>query len=112
MVQQIPSRENTASSQMRKVELSEIVREALGVLGDDQRMAVLLSKFEDMSYSEIGGVMNRSPAAVKSLLARARTELRERLEPYVAEGARGSAGSGSGSGPGSGATVPPGSSAG
>ena len=34
-------------------------------------MAVLLNKFEDMSYAEIGEVMNRSPAAVKSLLARA-----------------------------------------
>lgn len=93
---QIPSRENTASSQMRKVELSEIVREALGILGEDQRMAVLLSKFEDMSYAEIGGVMNRSPAAIKSLLARARNELRDRLEPYVADGGRGPAGSSSG----------------
>ena len=74
---------------MRKIELSEIVREALDVLGADQRMAVLLNKFEDMSYAEIGEVMNRSPAAIKSLLARARNELRERLEPYLAEGERG-----------------------
>jgi RNA polymerase sigma-70 factor (ECF subfamily) len=100
IAQQVPARDRTASSQMRKVELSEIVREALGVLGEDQRMAVLLSKFEDMSYAEIGGVMNRSPAAVKSLLARARTELRERLEPYIHEGERGRAGPGSGSHPG------------
>ena len=82
----IPSREGTASSQMRKIELSEIVRDALEVLGDDQRMAVLLNKFEDMSYAEIGEVMSRSPAAIKSLLARARNELRERLEPYLAAG--------------------------
>jgi len=89
IAQQIPSRESTASSQMRKIELSDVVREALDVLGADQRMAVLLNKFEDMSYAEIGEVMNRSPAAIKSLLARARNELRERLEPYVAEGGRG-----------------------
>jgi RNA polymerase sigma-70 factor, ECF subfamily len=89
IVERIPSRESTASSQMRKIELSEIVREALDVLGADQRMAVLLNKFEDMSYAEIGEVMNRSPAAIKSLLARARNELRERLEPYLAEGERG-----------------------
>jgi RNA polymerase sigma-70 factor (ECF subfamily) len=85
---QIPGRERTASSQMQKVELSEMVREALRLLGEDQRMAVLLSKFEDMSYADIGGVMNRSPAAVKSLLARARNELRERLEPFVKDGDR------------------------
>ena len=89
IAQRLPSRESSASSQMRKIELSEIVREALDVLGADQRMAVLLNKFEDMSYAEIGEVMNRSPAAIKSLLARARNELRERLEPYLAEGERG-----------------------
>ncbi|APW64168.1 RNA polymerase sigma factor [Paludisphaera borealis] len=84
LAQTLPSREGTASAQMRKVELSEIVREALGVLNEDQKMAVLLNKFEEMSYAEIGAVMNRSPAAVKSLLARARNELREQLEPYLA----------------------------
>ena len=73
---------------MRKVELSEVVREALDVLGEDQKMAVLLNKFEDMSYAEIAEVMGRSPAAIKSLLARARNQLRERLEPYLAEGQR------------------------
>nr|WP_303652432.1 sigma-70 family RNA polymerase sigma factor [Paludisphaera mucosa] len=79
----VPGREKTASAQMRQVELSEVVREALAVLNEDQKMAVLLNKFEEMSYAEIGQVMNRSPAAVKSLLARARNELRERLEPYL-----------------------------
>ena len=79
----VPSREGTASAQMRKVELSEIVHGALQGLGEDQKMAVLLSKFEEMSYAEIGAVMNRSPAAVKSLLSRARNQLREQLEPYL-----------------------------
>ena len=83
LAQTLPSREGTASAQMRKVELSEVVREALGVLNEDQKMAVLLNKFEEMGYAEIGAVMNRSPAAVKSLLARARNELREQLEPYL-----------------------------
>jgi RNA polymerase sigma-70 factor (ECF subfamily) len=86
---QLAAREGTASSQFRKIELSEVVREAMEVLGEDQKMAVLLSKFEDMSYAEIAGVMGRSPTAIKSLLARARNQLRERLEPYVATGQRG-----------------------
>ena len=54
------AREGTPSAQMRKVELSEVVREALDVLGEDQKMAVLLNKFEDMSYAEIAEVMGRS----------------------------------------------------
>ena len=67
-----------------------MIQEALGVLGEDQKMAVLLNKFEEMSYSEIAEVMGRSEAAVKSLLARARNALREQLEPYLRTGQRGS----------------------
>ena len=72
-----------------QVELSDVVREALDVLGEDQKIAVLLNKFEDMSYAEIAQVMGRSEAAVKSLLARARNHLREQLEPYLKTGQRG-----------------------
>ncbi len=86
--EKVPSRDGTASAQMRKVELSEVVREALDELGEDQKMAVLLNKFEGMGYQEIGEVMGRSEAAIKSLLARARYNLRERLEPYLRTGQR------------------------
>jgi RNA polymerase sigma-70 factor (ECF subfamily) len=80
--------DGTPSAQVRKVELSEVVREALERLGEDQKVAVLLNKFEEMSYAEIAEVMGRSEAAVKSLLARARTNLREELEPYLRTGQR------------------------
>ncbi len=80
--QNVPAQDGTASAQMRKAELAELVREALEELGEDQKMAVLLNKFEEMSYAEIAEVMGRSDAAIKSLLARARMNLRERLAPY------------------------------
>jgi len=51
-------------------------------------MAVLLAKFEHMSYADIGAVMDMSPQAVKSLLSRARTNLRETLQPYLDRGAQ------------------------
>ena len=60
------------------------------MLNEDQKLAVLLNKFEEMSYAEIGDVMGRSSAAVKSLLARARNQLREQLEPYLLAGQRAS----------------------
>src|SRR4051794_38355835 len=47
------SRDGTPSAQMRQVELSEVVRGALEGLGEDQKLAVLLSRFEEMSYTEI-----------------------------------------------------------
>lgn len=84
----VPGRDGTASAQMQRVELAEVVRSALEALGEDQRMAVLLNKFEGMGYAEIAEVMGRSEAAVKSLLARARGELRTQLEPYLRSGRR------------------------
>jgi RNA polymerase sigma-70 factor (ECF subfamily) len=51
-------------------------------------MAVLLAKFEHFSYTEIGEVMNMSPQAIKSLLSRARCNLREALQPYLERGAK------------------------
>jgi RNA polymerase sigma-70 factor (ECF subfamily) len=50
-------------------------------------MAVLLAKFENFSYADIGQVMDMSPQAVKSLLSRARCNLRESLQPYLDRGA-------------------------
>ncbi len=91
--QYLTGREGTPSSQMRQAELADLVKDALGVLNEDQKMAVLLNKFEEMSYAEIAVVMNRSSAAVKSLLARARNQLREQLETYLATGQRGNVGS-------------------
>ncbi len=86
LASQAVAREATASAQLRQVELADVVRDALAILGEDQKLAVLLNKFEDMSYADIAEVMHRSEPAVKSLLARARTQLREQLEPYFKTG--------------------------
>ena len=53
-----------------------------------QRLAVLLNKFEEMSYADIAATMEMSPQAVKSLLSRARVNLKEKLEPYLESGVR------------------------
>jgi RNA polymerase sigma-70 factor (ECF subfamily) len=92
MAQQIAGREGTPSTQMRQAELADLVREALAVLNEDQKLAVLLNKFEEMSYAEIADIMGRSSSAVKSLLARARNQLREQLEPYLLTGQRSTSG--------------------
>lgn len=68
---------------LASAELREVVREAMESLNDRQKMAVLLNKFEEMSYADIGETMELSAAAVKSLLSRARDVLREKLEQYV-----------------------------
>ena len=74
--------------QLDKAEVRDVVRIAVESLGERQRLAVLLNKFEGMCYADIAEAMEMSPKAVKSLLSRARENLRQMLEPYVAEGIR------------------------
>lgn len=66
-------------------ELAAVIQKALTHLNERQRMAVMLNKFEDMSYQEIADVMQVSTKAVKSLLSRARSQLRVLLKDYVEE---------------------------
>ncbi|HEX5471263.1 MAG TPA: sigma-70 family RNA polymerase sigma factor [Lacipirellulaceae bacterium] len=73
--------------QLDKAELRGAVQQALTALNDRQRMAVLLAKFEHFSYADIGAIMDMSPQAVKSLLSRARCNLRQALQPYLERGA-------------------------
>ena len=74
------------SGPMKKVErqeLAAVIQEALAGLNERQRVAVVLNKFEDMNYAEIAEVMGLTTKAVKSLLSRARMNLRAALAGYV-----------------------------
>ena len=66
-----------------RLELAGIVQDALAELNERQRVAVVLNKFEDMNYNEIADVMELSVKAVKSLLCRARENLRLALKDYI-----------------------------
>ena len=46
-------------------------------------MALMLSRFENMSYVEIAEAMGLTSKAVKSLLSRARVNLRDALAEYI-----------------------------
>ncbi len=71
-----------------KAEQAEMVRSAVAALSERQRMALLLAKFEGMSYQDIAQTMDLSVQAVKSLLSRARVNLKEILTPYIERGIR------------------------
>jgi RNA polymerase sigma-70 factor (ECF subfamily) len=74
---------SSPSMRIQNVELVAIIQQALKGLNERQRMAVVLNKFEDMNYHEIAEIMGLTTQAVKSLLSRARTNLRQALEPYI-----------------------------
>ena len=64
-------------------ELRDAVDAAIAQLPETQRMAVILRRYEELSYEEIAETLDQSVSAVKSLLFRARTELRENLKRYL-----------------------------
>jgi RNA polymerase sigma-70 factor (ECF subfamily) len=74
--------------QLDKAELRSVVQIALDQLNDRQRTAVVLHKFEQLSYAEMSEIMGLSTSAIKSLLARARSNLRDVLAPYLENGER------------------------
>jgi RNA polymerase sigma-70 factor (ECF subfamily) len=52
-------------------------------VADDERMAVLMHKYQGMDYRQIGEVLKLSESATKSLLFRAYQTLREKLKDFV-----------------------------
>jgi RNA polymerase sigma-70 factor (ECF subfamily) len=61
-------------------ETAHAVRRAIDQLPDTQRTAILLNRFEGLSYAEVAEVLGVSEAAVKSMLFRARQALKGILE--------------------------------
>jgi len=81
--QLVVDRADPPHQRMQQQELTAVVQQALDTLNERQRIAVVLNKFEDMNYAEIADVMGLTTKAVKSLLSRARDNLRIALQDYV-----------------------------
>lgn len=84
--EEIPVRDTvnrTPDESLLETELQQKIEEAILSLPEGQRMALVLRRYEDLSYEQIADVLNLSVPAVKSLLFRARTELRVQLGKYL-----------------------------
>jgi RNA polymerase sigma-70 factor (ECF subfamily) len=64
-------------------ELQTAIQDAISKLPEAQRLAIVLRRYEELPYEEIAKVMGTTVPAVKSILFRARAELRERLAKYL-----------------------------
>ena len=60
-------------------ERSRQITSALQSLPENQRMALILKRYDDLSYEEIARILNCSVSAVESLLVRAKKNLQEKL---------------------------------
>lgn len=73
-----PNQKN-AQEELIDQERAEIIQAAINGLPENQRWAVLLKRYDNMSYEEIAQTMNCSVMAVKSLLSRAKESLASAL---------------------------------
>ncbi len=77
------SSDDAPSDPVEREEIAGVVREAIEGLGERQREAVWLHQLEGWTYNEVAAQLAMSPKAAKSLLYRARNQLREMLTPFV-----------------------------
>ena len=67
---------------IEQYEREKLLYKALDKIPVNQKIAITLSKFEDLSMKEIAAVMETTESAVESLLSRAKVSLRKNLEDY------------------------------
>ncbi len=79
----VPDPAASPQAQADSSELAREVRSAIAFLPENQRIAVVLQRYEELSYQQIADVMKTSVAAVESLLFRAKQSLMQRLSSYV-----------------------------
>ena len=79
----LTGRAEEPSRPMERAELAGVVRAAVAALAGRQRAAVELHQFGDRTYSQVAAELDMTPKAAKSLLYRARNQLRSSLAKFV-----------------------------
>ena len=67
-------------------ELEEKIQEAMIQLPENQRIAILLCRQDELSYEDIAKTLGCSLSATKSLIHRGRETLKQKLKPYLRAG--------------------------
>jgi RNA polymerase sigma factor (sigma-70 family) len=69
-------------------EKRKVLDMAVNSLPQNQRIAFILSKYDDLAYKEISEIMNLSLSSVESLIHRAKINLQNKLANYFSEYAK------------------------
>ncbi|MDP3461372.1 MAG: RNA polymerase sigma factor [Bacteroidales bacterium] len=75
------SEEKTPLEELESAERDRRIRKAIDSLPEQQRMAFVLNRYEELPQKKIAAVMNRSEGAVEQLLQRAKENLKKKLGP-------------------------------
>lgn len=79
----LPDPEADVVALVENRELQRIVDRVLSELTPEQRMLMTLRDFQQLSYEEIGDIMDMSLVNVKSKLHRARLAFKTKFQPYL-----------------------------
>ena len=80
---ELPDGALTAELALVRRERMLAIRRKVEALPEQQRLAVIMHKYQQMDYKEIAEVLKKSESATKSLLFRAYETLREQLRGFV-----------------------------
>ena len=80
---ELPDSSLTAEQVMVRRERMLAIRSKVEALPEQQRMAVIMHKYQQMDYKQIAEVLKKSESATKSLLFRAYETLRDQLKEFV-----------------------------
>jgi RNA polymerase sigma-70 factor (ECF subfamily) len=80
---ELPDSSLNAEQQMVRRERMLAIRRKVEALPEQQRLAVIMHKYQQMDYRQIADVLKKSESATKSLLFRAYETLREQLKEFI-----------------------------
>ncbi len=75
-----------AESRLISAELGQAVRRAIGSLPRNEKVALVLRRYQDLSYKEIAEIMHCTEAAVKTYIHRGKLHVRDLILPYLQKG--------------------------
>jgi RNA polymerase sigma-70 factor (ECF subfamily) len=80
---ELPDASLNAEQQMVRRERMLAIRRKVEALPEQQRLAVIMHKYQQMDYKQIADVLKKSESATKSLLFRAYETLRDQLKEFI-----------------------------
>jgi len=80
---ELPDSSLNAEQQMVRRERMLAIRGKVEALHEQQRLAVIMHKYQQMDYKQIADVLKKSESATKSLLFRAYETLRDQLKEFI-----------------------------
>jgi len=75
----------TENNDLHHEDNRRLLEKAVSILPENQRIAFVLSKYDELSYKEVADIMNTSVASVESLLSRAKQNLQRNLISQFSE---------------------------